>query len=331
MTVKAWERYESVLAESLTQYISAKRALGCRFNTEERILRLLDKFVSLQSISNLQEITPIAIDGFMHSRPRSTNRSFNTLLSHVRCYFDWLICQDLISTSPVTLRARRETDRRLPYLFDAATVRRILGAAAKLPDVQRSPNRGRTYETIFALLATIGLRVGEATRLQIGDVDLRSDAITVRNSKFGKTRIVPFGPKLSVRLRDYLALRTTQFGLSSAEAPFFTWNGKSPIATNSVRNAFRDHILPSLGLPRKAGARHPCVHGLRHSFAVSTLLRMYRAGEDPADKVNHLSTILGHSSLHSTAVYLTITSELFQAAASRFAVYANALTEEKRV
>ncbi|MFK5088429.1 integrase, partial [Klebsiella pneumoniae] len=66
----------------------------------------------------------------------------------------------------------------------------------------------------------------------------------MRNSKFGKSRLVPFGPRLAARLRAYAALREQRLGVPAPEAPFFTWNGRSTIVTNSIRNAFRDHLLP---------------------------------------------------------------------------------------
>jgi site-specific recombinase XerD len=141
---------------------------------------------------------------------------------------------------------------------------------------------------------------------------------------------VPFGPRLAARLRTYAALREQRLGIPIPEAPFFTWNGRTTIVTNSIRNAFRDHLLPRLALEVPAGTRAPCVHGLRHSFAVRTLLRWYRDGVDPQARLNHLSTFLGHTGLHSTAVYLTITSELLEVANQRFEAFACPSIQEAR-
>lgn len=88
--------------------------------------------------------------------------------------------------------------------------------------------------------------------------------------------------------------------------------------------------MPQLRLKAPAGTRHPCVHGLRHSFAVRTLLRWYREGIDPNARLNHLSTFLGHVGLHSTAVYLTITGELLQSANQRFEAFASPRWQEVR-
>ncbi len=144
----------------------------------------------------------------------------------------------------------------------------------------------------------------------------------MRNSKFGKSRLIPFGPRLAGRLRAYAALREQRLGAPRSEAPFFSWNGRTAVATNSIRNAFRDELLPRLHLTIPPGTRAPCVHGLRHTFAVRTLLRWYRDGVDPNARLHHLATFLGHVNPQSTAVYLTITGELLRAANERYEAFA---------
>jgi integrase len=104
--------------------------------------------------------------------------------------------------------------------------------------------RGSIYETIFALLAGLGLRIGEVSRLQCGDLDLERDVLQIRDSKFGKSRLVPFGPRLATRVRAYLELRERDGWPCTGSAPLFSWNGTSPISTNTIRNTFRDELLP---------------------------------------------------------------------------------------
>jgi len=322
MSRPVWQRFESVLSDPINRYLALKRSMGCRFNTEDRALRVFDRFIADQGVRGVDDIDAALLEGFLASRPRSA-RSHNNLLGVVRRLLDWMVDQQELAVSPLQSRPRPQTARRLPFLYDEATIRRILEHAAELPDGNRCPQRGATYATIFAILAALGLRVGEISRLQCGDVDLQREVLLVRNSKFGKSRLVPFGPRLAARLRSYAALRERRLGVAVPDAPFFTWNGRTPVATNSIRNAFRDHLVPRLRLKAPAGTRHPCVHGLRHSFAVRTLLRWYREGIDPNARLNHLSTFLGHVGLHSTAVYLTITGELLQGANQRFEAFAS--------
>jgi site-specific recombinase XerD len=331
MSRPIWQRFESVLADPITRFLTAKRSMGCRFITEDRALRLLDRYLTDQGVQRLAEVTSGCLEAFLESRPHMTGTTYNDLLGIVRRLFEWMVDQQELAHSPLTARPRPQSARRLPYLYDLATIRRILDYAAELPDGSRAPQRGPTYATIFALLAGLGLRIGEASRLQCGDVGLQRDLPLVPDIKCRKRRLVPFGPRLAAWLRSYAALREQRLGFSPPEAPFFTWNGRSSIATNSIRNAFRDHLMPRLGLEAPSGTRAPCVHGLRHAFAVRTLLRWYREGIDPQARLNHLSTFLGHAGLHSTAVYLTITSELLGAANQRFEAFAGGAVREVRL
>lgn len=323
----AWTEFRSPLASHIVHFLATKRALGCRFVVEDRTLRLLDRFLVDQGVATVDAITADQIEQFLASRPRPAAKGYNHLLGVVRRLFDWLITQQVIRESPVQVRPRPETARRLPFLFDPPLARRLLQVAADLPDNNRSRYRGATYHAIFALLYGLGLRVGEVSRLQLGDVDLDRDVLLIRNSKFGKTRWVPFGPRLGAVVRAYLVGRPRAGGAVS-DAPLFTWDGRWPVHTNSIRNTFREDIVPQLGLVIPSGTARPRVHDLRHSFAVGTLLRWYRQGLDPAARLHHLSTFLGHVNPETTAVYLTITSDLLTEANRRFEVFAAPTTGE---
>ena len=320
----AWSGFQSPLAGDIRRNLGAKRAMGCRFASEDRTLRLLYRYLVEQGVQSLGAVTGACLEDFLASRGRTNARGFNHLLGVVRRLFDWLVDQQVLAESPLEVQPRREGIRRNPFLFDTDGIRRMLAAAARLPDNPSAPMRGPTYETIFALLAGLGLRIGEVARLQCGDVDLEREGLQIRDTKFGKSRLVPFGPKLSARLRTYLALRARGGMPCSGAAPLFSWNGREPVSTNAIRNTFRDDLLPQLALVVPTGVFGPHVHGLRHSFAVRTLLNWYRQGIAPATRLNHLSTFLGHVNPTSTAVYLTITSELFDQANLRFEAFAPA-------
>lgn len=322
-----WAGFHSPLASQIEQYLATKRALGCKFNSEDRALRLLDRFLVERQLDSLEAITGACLVQFLDSRGRDNPRSHNHLLGVVRRLFEWLVGQQVLAASPLQADPWRETRRYVPFLFDPPMIRRLLEEAGRLPDNPRSRLRGPTYATLFALLAGLGLRIGEVARLQCGDVDLDQEVLLVRDSKFGKSRLVPFGPRLSQRLRDYLALRECHGWPVVASAPLFSWDGQRSLSTNTIRNVFREDLLPHLALDVPAGTATPRVHGLRHSFAVQTLLRWYRAGVDPATRLHYLSTFLGHVNPQSTAVYLTITSELFAEANRRFEALAPTPTE----
>jgi len=311
--------WQSPLGCWIEQFVTYKRALGRRYKSEEKSLRLFDGFVATCPTNSLKEITPELVDQFLASRPRGRPRSYNVLLGALRVFFAWLVTQGVLAHSPVRAKPRRVTSQRIPYLFDADQARRLLEVAADLRDRSRAPLRGATYRTIFALLYALGLRVGEVARLRRGDVDLDRQILIIRDTKFGKSRLVPFGPRVALLLRQYVDLREHRGGGPLAtDAPIFSFTRRGHVHPGTISQTFHQ-LVPRLGLTVPPGVAMPRVHDLRHSFAVGTLLRWYRAGLDPAGRLFHLATFLGHVSPSSTAVYLTITTALLDEAGDRFA------------
>jgi site-specific recombinase XerD len=310
--------FHSPLADPIRRFVAHKRALNRRFDTEERALCLLDRYLFMQGVNDLAGVTPAVIDAFLAWRPRSRPRSYNHLLGVVRRLFNWMVDQELLDHSPVRLRPRRETARRIPYLFDLPHACQLLDVAASLADNNKARQRGPTYAMIFALLYGLGLRVGEVARLTGDDVDLGRGLLVIRGTKFAKSRLVPFGPRMAARLTAYLELKESQSGALLPEAPVFSFTPGRAIHPGTISQTFHA-LVPRLGLDLPAGVAPPRVHDLRHSFAVGTLLRWYRDGADPSARLLDLSTFLGHVDPASTAVYLTITVDLLQAAGERFA------------
>jgi site-specific recombinase XerD len=130
---------------------------------------------------------------------------------------------------------------------------------------------------------------------------------------------------MGARLAGYIQLREEKVGRLTEEAPIFSFTSGRRIHPAVISNIFHQ-LVSRLGLPTASGVKPPCAHHLRHSFAVATLLRWYREGADPATRLLHLSTFLGHVKPASTAVYLTITSDLLQAAGERFEHFAAPLS-----
>lgn len=326
-THKSWTGYKSTLASHIENYLSVKRALGCKFISEARSLRLLDTWLAEQGAFDINLITDSMLQEFFNSRKRKNNRSYNHLLGVVRRLFEWLVNQQIIELSPLKLKPLSETRKELPYIFEPSMVRSIINETAKLTDSCQYQRRATTYQMIFTLLAVLGLRVSEVVRIKRNDVDLINDILLIRDSKFGKSRYVPLGIKVSSILEEYLESSRDCHPSILDNSRLFTWDGERSISTNTIRNIFREKLLKNLMIDVPDGTRQPCVHSLRHSFAVRTLLTWYRKGIDPMNKINHLSTFMGHVNPTSTAYYLTITSDLLEEANHRFESYTK-LTRE---
>jgi len=196
--------FQSFLATFFNQFVQYKRALNRKYDTDAEILRLLDRYLQNVRITEWQTIDGSVIDKFIRSRPRVSACSYNQLLGVLRRFFNFAVMQEWIQSSPVTATPRRITGTRIPYLFDLATARRLLAVARSLSEGPRTRHRGLVYETVFALLYGLGLRVGEVARLKLADADLIQNTLLIRDTKFGKTRIVPLGPNLAQRLKRYV-------------------------------------------------------------------------------------------------------------------------------
>jgi site-specific recombinase XerD len=317
----SWIDFKSPLADGIRAFVAYKRALRRRFDTEERALRLLDRYLCEQKITGVTGITAETLERFLASRRRERPRSYNHLLGVLRRLLDWLVGQEVLDCSPLRTRPRRATAQRIPFLFDIPMAQRLLRIADQLQDNSRALFRGPTYRMIFAILYGLGLRVGEVSRLYRRDVDLDRELLIIRDAKFAKSRLVPFGPRMAQALREYLRQREQRWAAVEPEEPLFSFTKNRPIHPGTISQTFH-HLVPQLQLKVAPGCTPPRVHDLRHSFAVGTLLRWYREGINPADHLLNLSTFLGHVDPASTAIYLTITGDLLLEANQRFARFA---------
>lgn len=308
-------------------FLAHKRAIGRKYHSEEAELALLVRFARGHGADRLEDLTPALVDDFLASRPRARPRSFNHLHGVVSGLLQWAVTNELIETSPLTTPRRRAGSGQVPFLFDQAQARRLLDAAGALPDNPKAAHRGQTYRTIFALCYGLGLRAGEACGLRLGDIDTDRQLLIVRGGKFGKSRLVPHGPRIGQLVTQQAGRRRADGAGQDPQAPLFTFNGRTPINPRTASQVFH-HLVPALGLPVPDGVSPPRLHSLRHSFAVACLLRWYRDGADPAGQLFRLSTFMGHVSPVSTAVYLTITDELKDQASRRFEAFAAPVWEK---
>jgi integrase len=204
-------------------------------------------------------------------------------------------------------RSRRAT----PYLFSDDEVQGLMAAAGAL----RTPLRAATYATLIGLLAVTGMRVGEAIRLDRADVDLLEGLLTVRDSKFGKSREVALHATTTEALRGYAHRRDEECPRPAAPSFFVSIAGTRLIYTN-VQHVFAG-LTVAAGITRRSASCRPRLHDLRHSFAVTTVLGWYRDGVDVEPRLPLLSTYLGHADPGSTYWYLSAAPELFAIAAQR--------------
>jgi integrase len=203
--------------------------------------------------------------------------------------------------------------RAQPYIYSTAQILRLVQAAAGLEP--RDGLRPRTYGTLFGLLAVTGMRVGEIVALKDHDVDLSQGVLTIRQSKFNKTRSLPVHRSTQEELRLYARCRDKLAPIRTTDR-FFVSSRGTGLNHSIVRHAFIQ-LSQLIGLRAPADRLGPRIHDLRHTFAVRTLTDWHRMGIDPEQRLPLLSAYLGHAKVSDTYWYLTAIPELMDAVKTR--------------
>jgi site-specific recombinase XerD len=312
------------LEASIRAYLDLHQSLGKRFRSHATTLRSLDRFLQACAIPSAQAIDRTIIERWLAGLTVSAyTRVRKTQILHR--FFDYLRSHALVAANPVPVTDRLPVSSFKPFIFTKEQLAKVLEVAKRMPDHCRVPH---TYFTMLALLCSLGLRLGEVRRLRLRDVDLERQALFIDQTKFHKSRYVPFGPKVAQCLQRYLETRQTVLLPVHEDDPVFTIKRRKPVYPLTLMKVFRS-ILSTLGIEGHPGQNPPRLHDLRHTFAVHRLLRWYREGVDVQARLSLLATFLGHIEPHSTEVYLTITMEILQAANARFHQhFGQALDEE---
>ncbi|MCO4273284.1 tyrosine-type recombinase/integrase [Pseudarthrobacter sp. HLT3-5] len=200
---------------------------------------------------------------------------------------------------------------RPPFIYSTADIEALMDQTRISV---RSPLRAATYETLLGLLAAGGLRIGEAITLDRNDIDWSESLLLIRESKFGKSQLVPLHSTTMQALTAYGELRD-EFEPRPEGPSFFVSQTHKRLSYAVVSQTFRQ-LINAAGIGAGAPSA-PRLHDLRHTFAVRTLLRWYRTGEDVQAKLPWLSTYLGHREPASTYWYLSAAPELLSLAAAR--------------
>lgn len=200
-----------------------------------------------------------------------------------------------------------------PYIYRDEEVRRMMAAAATLPS--SSALEPHTYRTLIGLLSVTGLRRCEVIGLKGEDVDLKRGVLTIRETKFGKSRLVPIHRSTRDALGEY-SRRRDLLQPSLSGPSFFVSDSGARLAERSVNRVF-SKILRTAGIGGQATQSSPRIHDLRHTFVVRTLVRWYRAGADVNRLMPALSTYVGHVRVQSTYWYISAVPELLRLAVRR--------------
>jgi integrase/recombinase XerD len=300
----------SALGARAGEYLAMRRALGFKLTTQGRHLMSFVRFCEERSADHVT--ADLAVEWATRSMRGSGNEVYQARrLDVVRIFARHLQALDPATEVPPDDVLSRRYLRIQPYLYSPAEITALMTAADALAPALRAA----TWRALIGLLAVTGMRKGEACHLSRGDVDLEAATIVIRDSKFGKSRLVFLHPTAVAALRSYERARDRAFP-GPDTATFFINSCGRPLDGHNLPHVFAP-LAAAAGIQAPPGQRAPRLHDLRHVFAVATLLDWYRDGGDVQARLPLLSTWLGHVDPKSTYWYLQAIPELLALAAGR--------------
>ncbi len=297
---------KSPLANIITTYVAERRAIGYRCDEPARLLGKLDGFLAghgLAAVELPRELVRPWLAKTPHEHPRTQAARAGVTRQLARFMAD----RGLPAYVPPPVRMEIARFDFTPYIFTRAEIRALLAGVDRLPATPRSPQRHLVMPELFRVLYGCGLRISEAVKLAVTDVDLGQGVLLLREAKFHKDRLVPVSPGLTERLRRYATAVDRARDLGHA---FFPNRDGGHYTKGGVYGIFR-RLLRDAGISHGGRGRGPRLHDLRHTFAVHRLEDWYRQGANLAAKLPVLSAYLGHQSLAGTQRYLRLTPALF--------------------
>jgi site-specific recombinase XerD len=303
------------LSQAVDLYIQRKRDAGMRFDSPMRRLR---SFLRHCGDIDLHHITTQQIIAFLDGSG-SMPSGWSGKRGSLRSFFDYWAARGRLKSAPLPPSAPKITPSFVPYIYSRSDLRSLLDAVPRCQRKSACVMSEATFRTLLLFLYGTGMRLGEALRLRVMDLDLTLDLVTIRDTKFYKSRLVPLGPDLARLVREYLhqpGRRNQPYRL------LFQAKSGGPLAVQIADTSF-SRLRRIAGIERRDDSYfQPRLHDLRHTFAVHRLTEWYRQNADVQRLLPALSTYLGHVSLSATQRYLTMTPELLEQANRRFEHYA---------
>jgi integrase/recombinase XerD len=301
------------------EYVGYKKSLGMLFHTPTVRLKA---FAAAVGHVDVAKITSEDVRLFLYNVRPVTSYWFSKA-SAIGSLFRYARARGYIAVDLMPTQLPPGQMRKfIPYIYSIEDMQRMLG-------VIDGRHRGSwhmepyTARVLLLLLYATGLRISEALRLRHADVDLTAAVLTVRETKFFKSRLVPIGPDLAGVVQEYFRRKWIETKRTrTPESPFLATYDFRPVTRQTAELTFQ-RVRAEAGVKRTDGARYqPRIHDFRHTFAVTRLVSWYREGKDVQRLLPHLSTYLGHVSVKDTSRYLSMTVELLQEANARFERYA---------
>jgi len=301
-------RYEfiSIFAPEFLGYFALRESQGHQHTRERHYFKSLDQHLCAEGLAE-KVLSPAMVEGWLRSF--SDTLSVNTKIVYISHYTQF--AKYLGTLGIVAFVPERPVDDKTytPYVFSADEISRLFAAADSVAENTQSKQFARMeFPLILRLLYGCGLRMNEALRLCIADIDLKTGVLLIRNAKGNKDRIVPMDISLAEIMQSFMF---SQHKNALADSLLFPNRKGKPYSDVIIRTWFNLTLekagIEKPSLPRYS--RNICPHCLRHTFAVTSFRKQDRAGVDMYAAAPYLSTFMGHDRIYGTEKYLHMTAE----------------------
>jgi integrase/recombinase XerD len=298
----------NTLRQAVQEYLSLRRDLG---------FKLQDAGKGLLDFVTFMDITQALALAWAQQPANAHPAHWAQRLSFVRGFARHRSATDPRTQIPPPGLLPFRPKRARPYLYSDDEIQSLLRAALNMRcRFERSALRPWTYHCLFGLLSVSGLRLGEARNLELQDVDLATAVLTIRGTKFGKSRLVPLHASTCNVLADYIARRRQHWAARPVSSYLFVSSWGNRLDVGDVHRTFYA-LSRQIGLRGVADSHGPRLHDMRHRFATNTLVTWYRSNQDPERRLPILSAYLGHVHVADTQWYLSDSPELMREAMRR--------------
>jgi integrase/recombinase XerD len=304
----------NTLRQAVHEYLALRRGLGFKLRGAGNGLLDFARFMERHRASYITEELAVA---WAQQSSNVQPARWAARLGYIRAFARYRSPTDPRTQIPRHGILPFQPKRARPYLYSHEEIQSLLRAALKMPyRYKRGALRPWIYYCLFGLLSVSGLRLGEARNLQLQDVDLKARVLTIRGAKFGKIRLVPLHASTCKVLADYMVRRNRHWACRPVCSYLFLSSSGGCLDSGDVHRTFYA-LSRQIGIRGPSDSRGPRLHDMRHRFATNTLVRWYRAGEDPEVRLPLLSAYLGHLHVADTQWYLEACPELMREAMRR--------------
>lgn len=296
--------FQSALAPWLRDFVLEKRAVGYRYDVEQRLLQRIDRLI-VEHGHHEATLPRTVLEAWSTKAAHETPTTHVARISVARQLARFLQRQGVLVEMPRTPPRSLQHSNFRARIFSPDETTRLFAALDRLLPHVLAPYRDWVMRALFRVLYGCGLRLGEALHLRVRAVDLVDGVLTIHQGKFRKDRLVPMAPSLVAHLLRYQA----HMGERAADAVFFPAPHGGVYSHHAAYMTFR-RMLRAAKIPHGGRGQGPRIHDFRHTFAVRRLEAWYREGAEMSAKLPVLSTYLGHESLAGTQRYLQLTVSL---------------------